>query len=129
MIYPASAGSAGAQDGTGIHLPVVEADAGTPTGVKTTWSCVLFGSYPSAEVVDSGWDAVDDYALQDGDRIEVEIRSIDRNSYDYLYSMQVMDNAGTNPIQNFTGGCLGYFSAYHVEKINLTFRLADIEEE
>ena len=66
---PASAGSAGAQDGTGIHLPAVEADAQTPTGVKTTWSCVLFGSYPSAEVVDSGWDAVDDYALQDGDLI------------------------------------------------------------
>ena len=71
----------------------------------------------------------EDDALRDGDHIEVEVRTIDRRSYDYLYSMQVMDNAGTNPIQNFTGGCLGYFSAYHVEKINMTFWLSGIEVE
>ena len=52
-----------------IHLPVVEPDSGTPTGQRTTWSCVLFGNYPSAEVVDSSWDAVDGYALRDGDLI------------------------------------------------------------
>ena len=52
-----------------IRLPRVEACAQTPSGTKTTWSCVWFGSYPSAEVVDAGWDAVDDYALQEGDLI------------------------------------------------------------
>ena len=52
-----------------IHLPEVSECSDTPTGKKTTWSCVFFGSYPSAEVVDSSWNAVDDYALQDGDII------------------------------------------------------------
>ena len=52
-----------------IHLPVTEPDTTTSSGVKTTWSCVWFGSYPSEEVVDSSWAAVDDYALADGDVI------------------------------------------------------------
>ncbi len=71
----------------------------------------------------------DNDALKEGDRIRIEVRSIDRRSYDYIYSMQVMDNAGTNPIANFTGGCLGYFSAYDSTTLNLTFHVADIEED
>ncbi len=73
-------------------------------------------------------DKGDEDALRDGDKIRLEVRAIDRASYDYLYSMQVMDNAGTNPIENFTGGCLGYFSAYHVVTVNTVFHVADIEE-
>ncbi|MBR3277950.1 MAG: hypothetical protein IKG01_03435 [Lachnospiraceae bacterium] len=52
-----------------IHLPLIEACEESPTGLKTTWSCVWFGRYPSAEVVDSAWSAVDDYALDPGDVI------------------------------------------------------------
>lgn len=52
-----------------FHLPVIEDDSLSPSGLKTTWSCVYFGSYPSAEVVNSAWDSVDDYALQEGDLI------------------------------------------------------------
>ena len=52
-----------------IHLPVVEPETTTPSGLKTVWSCVWFGRYPSEEVVDSSWAAVDSYALQDGDVI------------------------------------------------------------
>ena len=66
---PVAAQSAGGPGSAGIHPPIVEPDPETPTGIKTTWSCVLFGTYPSAEVVDSAWDEVDDYALQDGDLI------------------------------------------------------------
>ena len=66
---PATAQSAGGTGSAGIHPPIVEPDPETPTGIKTTWSCILFGAYPSAEVVDGTWDAVDDYALQDGDMI------------------------------------------------------------
>lgn len=71
----------------------------------------------------------DSDALQDGDKILLEIRSIDKLSYDYLYSMQVMDNAGTNPIANFTGGCLGYFSAYYVINYQTTFYRDEVEED
>ena len=56
-------------EGGAIHLPAVEADERSPSGLKTTWSCVWFGRYPSAEVVDDGWDAVDGYALREGDVI------------------------------------------------------------
>lgn len=66
---PVAAQSAGETGSAGIHLPVVEPDLDTPTGIRTTWSCVLFGAYPSAEVVDSTWNAVEEYALQAGDLI------------------------------------------------------------
>ena len=52
-----------------VHLPAAEQDSQSPSGLKTTWSCVYFGAYPSAEVVDSTWDAVDASVLQDGDLI------------------------------------------------------------
>lgn len=68
-------------------------------------------------------------ALHDGDNIRLEIRSIDRRSYDYFYSMQVMDNAGSNPIGNFTGGCLGYFSAFNVQTHYFIFSRSDVEDE
>ena len=35
----------------------------------TRWDCVLFGSYPTNEVVNGSFDAVDDYALAEGDVI------------------------------------------------------------
>lgn len=71
------AGGASAEPGAdigaeGLHLPAVEAYDGTSSGLMTTWSCVWFGRYPSAEVVDDGWDAVDDYALREGDLIRDE---------------------------------------------------------
>lgn len=74
-------------------------------------------------------DEGDSDALRDGDNIRLEVRAIDKPSYDYLYSMQVMDNAGTNPIANFTGGLLGYFSACNVVNFQYTFRRSEIQEE
>jgi len=74
-------------------------------------------------------DKNDDDGLKDGDKIHVEIRSIDRRTYDYFYSMQVMQNSGTNPVQNYTGGCLGYFSACHIVTYDTIFYRADIETE
>ena len=50
-------------------------------------------------------------------------------TYDFFYSMQVMQNSGTNPVQNYTGGCLGYFSACNIISYDTTFRRADVETE
>ena len=36
----------------------------------TRWECILFGSYPANEVVGDKFDAVDGYALVDGDVIK-----------------------------------------------------------
>ena len=71
----------------------------------------------------------DDDLLKEGDRLYIEIRAIDQRAYDYLYSMQILDNTGTNPIPNFTGGCLGYFSAFHQITYDCYYHLADVEED
>lgn len=70
-----------------------------------------------------------DDSLNEGDRLRILVRSIDRASYDYLYSMQLMDNTMTNPITYFTGGCLGYFSAYSQAAYDRTFSTEGIERE
>ncbi len=98
----------------------VTTDEGNPGGeLQQLFSCTT----------ERQMDNNDEDALRDGDQIRLEVRAIDRLSYDYLYSMQVMDNSGSNPIANFSGGCLGYFSACHVVTRNYTFRTADVEEE
>ena len=67
--------------------------------------------------------------LVEGDQLRLELRAIDQRAYDYLYSMQIMDNTNTNPITNFTGGCLGYFSAYSQITINYVFHADEVEED
>lgn len=55
----------------GFSEPIVEKDETLSGGLKTTWDCLLFGSYPIAEVVSSdNLKAVDDYAVDDGDIIK-----------------------------------------------------------
>ena len=66
--------------------------------------------------------------LHDGDKLRIEIRAIDQRAYDYLYSMQVMDTTGTNPLANFTGGCLGYFSAYGETVVNYVYYSSEVSD-
>lgn len=74
-------------------------------------------------------DSDDKDLLNENDQLHIEIRAIDQKTYDYLYSMQIMDNTGTNPLKNFTGGCLGYFSAYSQITYDCIFHEADVEDE
>lgn len=74
-----------------MHLPVVEEDADTSSGLKTTWSCVSFGKYPSAEVVTSEWDAVDSYALREGDVIRDDTLYADLAQADWKNNMTLID--------------------------------------
>ena len=67
--------------------------------------------------------------LHDGDELRIVIRAIDQRAYDYLYSMQQMSSTGTNPIDNFTGGCLGYFSAHSEINYYQDFYYSDIVED
>ncbi len=105
-------------------------------GVGYRWAVTNDENNPGQELqqlfnccMERDMDKNDEDALKDEDVIRIEVRSIDKKSYDYLYSMQVMDNAGTNPIANFTGGCLGYFSAYHELIQYKTFFRSGVEEE
>ena len=67
--------------------------------------------------------------LRDGDDLRIELYTIEQRAYDYLFSMQMMENTGTNPIPNFSGGCLGFFSAHWLVAIPYTYRAANVEEE
>ena len=67
--------------------------------------------------------------LHDGDKLRIVIRTIDKGAYDYLKSMESMDETGTNPIDNFTGGCLGYFSAHSEIYHELTYYSADVVDD
>lgn len=100
------------------------------------WAVMRDDTHPGGELqqlfncaIKKDVEEVGNNEITDGDKIRIEVRAIDRAAYDYLYSMQVMDNTGTNPIQNFTGGCLGYFSAYGVKNLYSIFRIDEVEEE
>lgn len=74
-------------------------------------------------------DSNDEDMLKEGDRMHLELRSIDQKTYDYFYSMQMMDNSSNNPLPDYTGGCLGYFSAYSQVTYDCVFHTADVEEK
>lgn len=50
-----------------IHAPIKSPSEIASTGTETKWSRVEFGSYPAREIVTSSWNAIDGYALQEGD--------------------------------------------------------------
>lgn len=50
-------------------MPKVSENEDMSTGLQTIWSCLYFGTYPAAEVVTDEWDAVDEYAVREGDVI------------------------------------------------------------
>ena len=67
--------------------------------------------------------------LCEGDTLSVEVRTIDERSYNYLYAVIQMDNTGTNPPDNFTGGCLGYFSAFSNVSFGMIFHIDNVIED
>ncbi len=69
------------------------------------------------QVIDSGID------INTGDKITIEMQCIDKATFDYFLTLvkqqgQGLNNgaAGTNPPSNISGGALGYFGAYTIEK-------------
>ena len=67
--------------------------------------------------------------LKDGEEIAVEVRKIDKRTYDYLYALFIAERSSSNPIRNFTNpSTLGYFSAYHsTRQIPLRFAKESLE--
>ncbi|MFI3315345.1 MAG: DUF4249 family protein [Rikenellaceae bacterium] len=52
-----------------------------------------------------------DIVVSDGSEVSVELQVITKDVYDYFYSLYMSPHTCANPITNFSGGCLGYFSA------------------
>ena len=102
-------------------------------GLSYRWAAIKDESNPNKELQQlfgffrEGADDKD--VLRDGDRLKILVRAIDKGAYDYLSSMESMDQTGTNPIDNFTGGCLGYFSAHSEEFHEMNFYYSLIEDD
>ena len=57
------------------------------------------------------------WILYDGDRITVELMTVDRTVHDYLCELKASQHGnGANPHSNITGGCLGYFVATSISR-------------
>jgi hypothetical protein len=70
-----------------------------------------------------------DNPVKVGDVVTVEMRSIDRNIYNYFTALNQIAGNGpvggttpTNPPSNITGGALGYFSAHTKQVQSITIR-------
>ena len=63
-----------------------DTESDQPPQEVTRWECILFGSYPANEVVSGSFNAVDDYALVDGDVI------VDAALYHQLENAQWTDD-------------------------------------
>ena len=63
-------------------------------------------------------DEDDDVELKTGDQVTVFLQCVDEGVYEYYRSLNASDGdfsaSLTNPLSNFSGGVLGYFSAYAV---------------
>ncbi len=60
-----------------------------------------------------------DSTIVSGDTIQVEMRCLDKNVYQYFTALSDLQNNSTtpaNPVSNISGGCLGYFSAHTSQK-------------
>lgn len=91
------------RNGLGYRWAVID-DSSNPGGdLQQLFTCT------TERDMDKG---IDSDILRDGDRLRLEVRSIDQRAFDYLVSLQLMSGTGTNPIANFTGDLLGYFSAF-----------------
>lgn len=60
--------------------------------------------------------------IQSKDTVQLEMRCIDKNVFEYFKQLSGLDptngqpTAPTNPVSNISGGVLGYFSAHTVQK-------------
>jgi hypothetical protein len=70
-----------------------------------------------------------DFDVKLGDNVTVEMRCLDKAAYDYFFSLNSVNANGpgggttpTNPVTNLSGGALGYFSAYTVQKLSTTVK-------
>jgi hypothetical protein len=70
-----------------------------------------------------------DFKVKAGDILTLEMRCIDKPTYDYFFTLAQIKGNGpgggttpTNPDSNISGGALGYFSAYTVQRKSITVK-------
>ena len=66
--------------------------------------------------------------LNTGDKIKVQMYSIDKNAWNYLKTFRELDNlhpgspTPANPVSNFSNGALGYFSAWSMTENEIVIK-------
>jgi hypothetical protein len=70
-----------------------------------------------------------DSSLRTGDSVRIYLQTIDKNVFDYFLQLRDVTNSfgassatPANPISNFSGGALGYFSAYTVRSRSIVIK-------
>jgi len=67
QLYGAEMNAGSALQNAFLKEPVVEKDNTFSTGQAASWSCITFGTYPQTEIIPVPSNAVDEYAVQEGD--------------------------------------------------------------
>lgn len=66
----------------------------------------------------------DDTDLQPGDKVKIQLQSIDKGVYDYFRTaggLNSMSASPANPMSNISNGALGYFNACSFSEFTVTF--------
>ncbi len=78
----------------------------------------------------SDWDMdmVEERFFREDDEITLEVYSIDEAAYNYLYSLGLSGMTSSNPIANFTGGALGYFTTRNIVRLNAVYHADEVQD-
>jgi hypothetical protein len=99
-------------------------DRGCPPGTLFLDWIILYENTMDEDKEDD-WKTI----LYDGDSITVQLMTVDRQAYNYLYELRTGQNNGANPRSNISGGCLGYFAAGSITYSDtIVFERKNIEE-
>jgi hypothetical protein len=64
--------------------------------------------------------------IEENDSVDIEMQCIDAGVYNFFFTLnQTISQsaaAPTNPVSNFSGGALGYFSAYTTQRKSIRIR-------
>lgn len=86
-----------------------------------TTSAEFVDGYPIQRIIPIMMGQLDDEEdeLQRGDEITIELYSIDKATFLFFETLGQVDNSLNNPTTNITGGALGYFGAYPMDKTSM----------
>jgi hypothetical protein len=120
--------------GFGDTIKMADAEYQDPPGIKNYYRFVLTLNHVVKESIYVGDDQYNDgkrgsayinyfngdETIKANDSVAIEMQCIDANVYNFFFTLdQTISQsaaAPTNPVSNISGGALGYFSAYTVQR-------------
>lgn len=67
-------------------------------------------------------DGNDDEPISNGNLLTLEMRCLDKGTYTFFNTLDMIDSSLANPTSNITGGALGYFGAYSYTQSTVSMR-------